>query len=721
MQKKTSKILLISLFAIPFITILSGLFINLLTDDNYFKEQLKTYIGTRDLIWGLILSGIILSIFAYFQLKHTEQNEQTAETETLTKDVETDVKRFYESLKERYEKRYLGKLDGRFEITLEVSENWDGQNIQKFKGEYEGQGQIHEAFEYIQKAFDEKGRLLILGNPGVGKTVLLLKLALELLKKTDIKKKEAFPVIFNLASWADEYENFEDWLISVLNSSEGLSKDFARKLLQEERIVFLLDGLDELARDEEKTEASEKRADCLKSLNEYLDRGKKAVICSREEEFAEMRDLTGKDAPVSAKVKIHDLSEAEILNSLMKAQLDNENKVAATNLLEIVKKAENEIFLKVLRTPFYFTTALEVFDKQILEEKEFPKYQNELENYLRRNFIDKKLNKVSSRNNFHDKQKNEHWLKCLAQLMKKKQLIIFELADLQPDDLTSRWKFRLVFGLIVSLVVGWFVAYVFGLNEGLNETLGFGLLFGLVSGSVFVLLLGSVKIQTEDTFILDISRLFDWTYWKVILFNGLVLTLILGLVLSIILGLIVVLVEVLFLGWLDDLYVLFVGSLKAGLYISWGIGLFTCLLIGFDKLKVVRQFSRLENPYQRVSGGFIINLIFVELLIIFNLVGLNFWHLYLQNIYFIGTFFIISFSILFYCPALLLRTPLFRHLILRFCLYQEDKMPLKYATFLDYSAEIGILEKDGGHWRFRHQNLQDYLADLDEKELNKVS
>ena len=59
-------------------------------------------------------------------------------------------------------------------------------------------------------------------------------------------------------------------------------------------------------------------------------------------------------------------------------------------------------------------------------------------------------------------------------------------------------------------------------------------------------------------------------------------------------------------------------------------------------------------------------------------------------------------------------TPLFRHFILRLCFYIEDKMPLKYATFLDYAAEARILEKDGGHWRFRHQNLQDYFANLDE-------
>lgn len=56
---------------------------------------------------------------------------------------------------------------------------------------------------------------------------------------------------------------------------------------------------------------------------------------------------------------------------------------------------------------------------------------------------------------------------------------------------------------------------------------------------------------------------------------------------------------------------------------------------------------------------------------------------------------------------------LFKHLALRLCLYLEGDVPLKYATFLDYAAEVRILEKDGGHWRFRHQNLQEYFANLD--------
>ena len=39
-------------------------------------------------------------------------------------------------------------------------------------------------------------------------------------------------------------------------------------------------------------------------------------------------------------------------------------------------------------------------------------------------------------------------------------------------------------------------------------------------------------------------------------------------------------------------------------------------------------------------------------------------------------------------------------------------MPLRDVEFLRYATEQRILQQDGGQWRFRHQNLQDYFAEL---------
>ena len=220
----------------------------------------------------------------------------------------------------------------------------------------------------------------------------------------------------------------------------------------------MLDGLDELARhldtedEESQAKAAEIRANCLNSLNNYLDRGKNAVICCRVRQFEQMHELTGKAAPVSAKVKINDLSEAEILNSLMKAQNHNEDRIAAGNLLTILNKDENNELLKVLSTPFYFTTALEVFDKQSVKEKVFPTDSDEVKKYLLDNFVESKINHTRNLTEFeNDTAKIKKWLKWLAKLLENSEIVTFELAELQPFDLKRKWLYKLMIFLSIFI------------------------------------------------------------------------------------------------------------------------------------------------------------------------------------------------------------------------------------------------------------------------------
>jgi predicted NACHT family NTPase len=152
----------------------------------------------------------------------------------LTENIRPDVRRFFESLKERYQTRYQSKLDGRFEITLEVSESLDSPRPQRFIERYDKDAEISAAFVAINNNLEKRGRLLITGNPGVGKTVLMLKLAVNLLDNIKSLDKEAFPVVFNLALWSPAYRDFGDWLIAMLVSGYGLSKDLAKTLLLQE-------------------------------------------------------------------------------------------------------------------------------------------------------------------------------------------------------------------------------------------------------------------------------------------------------------------------------------------------------------------------------------------------------------------------------------------------------------------------------------------------------
>lgn len=699
MKNNSSRKLLFTTVAIAFLTILSSIVINFFTGKKDVTDWLEN-IKLSYLVGGIIFIGLSSILLAYLQVKYAKDSEK--EKEILTGNIEPDIKKFFDSLRERYRKRYESKLDGRFEIKLEVSEDWHSDKPKTYK--FDAEAKVSDAVGAVRKAFDDTGRLLIVGSPGSGKTVLLLNLARELLGD-EYKADQKLPVIFNLASWSEDYENFEDWLINVLNSGNGLSKDFAKTVLREKQIIFLLDGLDELARNEDTKVANEKRAKCLDSLNEYLREGRKAVICCRREEFAEMQKTTNRDAPVSAKVEVLDLTKADILLALQDARKHNESRTSAEHLEEVIKK--NEVFLEVLSTPFYFTTALEDFDKHSLKETDFSMDADELKKNLLDKFVESKINHTRNLTEFEqDETKIKKWLKWLAQLMEKKQLITFELLDLQPTDLVYRLHYALTIGLFSG----------FAISLLLFVVTNFDFLLCLFAFFIFFLFMGFLigwlegDFPSEDVIKIDFSKILNLNFLNTVLHYCL-----LG-VFCFVLG----------LG--------FIGSIKLGLYKSFHLfsaigifgglffGAFISTMIAAKRVKKIERIAYLNSPYQRIYGGFLVNFtisLILSLLSFFYILLFIFYkEAFLESIV-VNTENSSSgipqtawFGLAYFQLLYVILTTLFKHIILRFCLFLESAMPLKYVTFLDYAAEARILEKDGGQWRFRHQNLQEYFASL---------
>jgi hypothetical protein len=206
----------------------------------------------------------------------------------------------------------------------------------------------------------------------------------------------------------------------------------------------------------------------------------------------------------------------------------------------------------------------------------------------------------------------------------------------------------------------------------------YGIVFGLMAG-----LKGSRSIYTEDIQRVNFANLFRPKKWASGLKQGITFGLVACLIFS--------------------LSGISLGSLAAGA----ALGLF----IGIKEiLREVSYFVEVDTPYQRLKSGFMGKVLMLALVCLLinefsNFVSYN--DLFLNDIWYL-------FAILVGGGTIgLSNTPLFRHCILRLCLYFEGAMPLKYATFLDYAASARILEKDGGHWRFRHQKLQEHFANLE--------
>jgi hypothetical protein len=157
-------------------------------------------------------------------------------------------------------------------------------------------------------------------------------------------------------------------------------------------------------------------------------------------------------------------------------------------------------------------------------------------------------------------------------------------------------------------------------------------------------------------------------------------------------------------------------------YVFWFLLLGLLFSVINSNLKVT-QFVSLKTPYQRLKSGIFLSIfewvVFTEIMMLSMAFYEIRYEIYSDNsltesehlVLFISTVLILIVSLIRGFFSGIFFTPLFSHIVLRIWLWFEGSVPLKYATFLDYAAKARILEKDGGQWRFRHQNLQEYFAE----------
>lgn len=131
--------------------------------------------------------------------------------------------------------------------------------------------------------FQDRGNaLLILGDPGSGKTITLLELARDAAALATQDKKYPIPVVFNLSSWDSSKPSLAVWLVDELNSKYFVPKSLGRTWIENNDLLLLLDGLDEVA--------SSRRISCVDSINHFRRSHGLApiVVCSRAEEYRQL-------------------------------------------------------------------------------------------------------------------------------------------------------------------------------------------------------------------------------------------------------------------------------------------------------------------------------------------------------------------------------------------------------------------------------------------------
>ena len=129
------------------------------------------------------------------------------------------------------------------------------------------------------------GRLVVLGEPGTGKTILMIRLVLDLLNRR--VSGDPVPILVSVASWNPEVQDLRSWLCAqLLIDHPALAKapptgrlepTRAKALLACGLILPVLDGLDEIPEDV--------RGSAISQINDALRPGESLVVTCRTQQY----------------------------------------------------------------------------------------------------------------------------------------------------------------------------------------------------------------------------------------------------------------------------------------------------------------------------------------------------------------------------------------------------------------------------------------------------
>lgn len=128
-------------------------------------------------------------------------------------------------------------------------------------------------------------RLVIIGPPGSGKTVMAMNLAIALQDPaTGSNIDDRVAVLFSMADWVPRKSGLADWMVKQLRQNYRMSRQDAVWLMQNHRIMPLLDGLDEISSNIDAA---------VEGIEDYLADGGPIVVTSREPELQKAMEKTG--------------------------------------------------------------------------------------------------------------------------------------------------------------------------------------------------------------------------------------------------------------------------------------------------------------------------------------------------------------------------------------------------------------------------------------------
>ncbi|MBX7079213.1 MAG: protein kinase [Nannocystaceae bacterium] len=540
--------------------------------------------------------------------------------------------------------------------------------------------------------------LALLGPAGAGKTTLLLQLARTLLRRARVERDAPLPVMLNLSTWGT-HASLSDWLTQELHARYGIPPARTRPWIDQDQLVVLLDGIDEV--DESR------RPTCVAAIEAWCARSLRTVVLT-----ARARTEPASWPACAAVLAVQPLAAGEI-----------ERVITAQPRLHGLREAlrHDPELAQLARNPLMLSLLCQTQGEGVVASTAPPARERLWQLYLRR-MLDTGVGEVE-----RGAAGLERTLRFVARRMCDERRATLWIEELQPAWLESP-RLRLLHGALSlgvgalgsAMLTGTFMAATVGLRAGLWS-----------AALTFAIAASFVAAVAGVTTIRPVYRLvWSWAHWRAGLRGAAVRAgsgaVAVAAVASIVWGAAA--------GWSFGLAVF---GVQLGLWLLL-LGLVFGTLAGLhaddlgDRVRPNLGTYRSCENFTRVSVLLVIVVGGVQaLLTMLAPVGpdpttdalltnaardapalaamTQLWRddpVRFQWIGVVGS----TASVAYLAGILAGGYAAVQHASLRMLLWASDRLPLRLVTALDDAVRRGLLRRIGGGYLFVHRTLQDELA-----------